>query len=343
MRTSIASELRFRYGLIGGAAFAGLFLFVLFDVDQVFDARYKELGISGLAYEIGDHVILPVIVLLLPIFVATPWVVRRSLTSLGLAARRIDEASGRDRGFRVTLSGLPMEAVPFASAVNDLLRRLDEAAERQEAFAADIAHELKTPLSVLALELERYGDPLARRIQPQMAAMNRLIDQLLLIAQLDADAAAPVGHDEVELEDVAREVVTRLAPLAIAEGRQIELEVVEATHVQGRREAVSAALRNLVENALRVTPKGERVIVSVGPGSRVSVRDGGPGLTKEKLAALCQRLSRADHASSGGAGLGLSIVSKILASHGGSLETCPDLRELTMAFPETSTKPVLQS
>lgn len=333
-RHSIAKEIRYRYALISFLVFLGLFFFVLFDVDYYFDARYKQLGISGLAYEIGDHVILPVVLLLLPIFLATPWLVQRSLNSLDLAARRIDEASGSDRGFRVALEGLPAEAIPFASAVNALLRRLDEAAERQEAFAADIAHELKTPLAILSLELRRHGDPLAGKIRAEIADMNRLVDQLLLIAQLDADAVSRAEHEVISLPAVAAEVVKQLAPFAISQGKRLELEDCGGPAIRGRQAAVAAALRNLVENALRVTAVNDAVTVIAGPAATLTVRDGGPGVTPDELRILCQRLSRADHASKTGAGLGLSIVSKVMTSHRGALQARPEDRELVMIFTE---------
>ncbi|MBL7466207.1 sensor histidine kinase, partial [Escherichia coli] len=91
---------------------------------------------------------------------------------------------------RIDNSQMPTEALPFTSAVNDLLARLDEAAKRQEAFAADVAHELRTPLALLSLELDRLEHDDAERLKKDVAAMRRLIDQLMLLAQIDADAVA---------------------------------------------------------------------------------------------------------------------------------------------------------
>lgn len=332
MKNSIAARLQLRLVLIATLPFLALFLFVLFDVDGVFDDRYHDLGMTGIAYEIGDHVVLPFLVLLPPMVLAIPWAVRHALAPLGMTARRLDAVSGRDRGFRVEVDGLPTETTPFATAVNDLLRRLDESAERHEAFAADIAHELKTPLAILQLELEAYGDPLAHKIKSDIRAMNRLIEQLLLIAQLDADVAARLAYDAVDLADVARDVVSRHAPLAIADGIGLELQVLGAPKVTGRREAIAAALRNLIENGLRVTPRDQQVTVIVGPGAELRVQDGGPGLTPARLDQVSQRLSRADNASFEGAGLGLAIVNKIMASHSGRLTTVPEARELKLVF-----------
>jgi two-component system OmpR family sensor kinase len=332
MPNSIAGSLRYWLLFSVSLSFFFLLLFVLLDLDSIFDARYLELGISGPAAEVGDHVVLPILVLLPSLLITLRVALRRSLAPLGTAARRIDAAGGMDRGFRVPMDDLPEEAGRFVAAVNDLLRRLDESAERQEAFAADIAHELKTPLAILQLELEANGDPLAGRMTADLKAMNRLIDQLLLIAQLDAHSAARPAYETVDLSGVACDVVRRLTPLAAQEGRALEVEILAVPMVHGRREAIAAALRNLIENAVRVTPPGGTVTVVVGPLAELRVRDGGPGLTAARLAEVSQRLSRADHASPGGAGLGLGIVGKVMASHGGRLTTRPEDRELRLEF-----------
>lgn len=329
-RDSISRRLRLRLATIAGFAALALLAFVAFDIDRIFDVRYTTL--TGLAYEIGDHVILPLLVLLLPIFAAIPWVVRSALAPLELAARRVDEASGMDRGFRVEVDGLPNEAAPFVHAVNNLLQRLDHAAERQEGFAADVAHELKTPLAILQLELDSYGDPLACKIKADITGMNRLVEQLMLLAQLDAASASRVRYDRVDLHSVAADVIAGLAPRAIDRSVQLELEVIEEVRVFGRREAIAAALRNLIENSMRVTTADIPVTVFVGPGPRLRVRDGGPGVASEQLLHLGRRHSRGGHPSSDGAGLGLAIASRIMASHGGHLGTSLPDRELLLVF-----------
>lgn len=331
-RGSIAWTLILGFVLTGLAAAALLLFVVAFDFDHVFDSHYRQKGLTGLAYEIGDHVIVPLVVLLVPMITAVPWVIRRALAPLTLAARRINAANHPDRGIRVDLAGLPKEAVVFVTAVNDLLGRLDEAAVRQEAFAADVAHELKTPLAILGMTLDRDDGPLADEIRAELGAMNRLVDQLLLLAQLDADSVSHAPREAVPLADVALEVCSRLAPLALAAGKDLALEILDRPVVAGRREAVAAALRNLVENAQRFVPEGQAVVILVGPGPQLRVRDEGPGLTREQLDVLQRRHERADRASAGGAGLGMAIVSRIMEAHGGALETDPKLRELRLVF-----------
>jgi len=102
--------------------------------------------------EVGDHVVVPLLVLMLPLGIAAAWVIRSSLQPLKDAAAQIELAQTADRGYRVDASSFPKEAVGFADSVNGLLSRLDDTAAQQEAFAADVAHELRTPLAILGLE-----------------------------------------------------------------------------------------------------------------------------------------------------------------------------------------------
>lgn len=282
--------------------------------------------------EVGDHVVLPLLVLLIPMATAILWVIRQSLSPLKQAAARIESAQSADRGARIDTSDLPAEAVGFADAVNGLLERIDAAAARHEDFAADVAHELRTPLTILALELEKLPGDVAPRLQKDVKAMSRLVDQLLVLAQLDAQTAARAPLKLASLDDIAMQTVSQLAPLAIEEGKELVLDRRGAGAVMGHPEAITAALRNLVENALRVTPRGGSVVVTTGPEAVIRVRDGGQGLSDDALDLMRQRLRRGDAASHTGAGLGLAIVSRIMDFHGGVLRTDPSRSELMLEF-----------
>lgn len=284
-------------------------------------------------HELTEHVVIPMLLLAIPMTVVARWAIRRAVEPLELAARKIDAARGEARGVRIEAESLPLETQPFARAVNALLERVDNAAALHEAFAADIAHELRTPLTLLSLELDRLGGPEAAQLRLDVAAMRRLIDQLMLLAQIDAEQAAHLPPSPVDLIEVAGDVVAQLAPAALADGKTIELRGERELVILGRREAIAAALRNLIENALRVTPHGVPVIVLADQPGELAVRDGGAGLSQERLAVLVQRLRRADHASTNGAGLGLAIVARIMAAHGGRLVANPDQRELRLIFP----------
>jgi signal transduction histidine kinase len=314
-----------------------LLLFIGIEYRISFSELSDAAALQVISYELTEHVVIPMILLAIPMALAGRWAIRRAVRPLEVAARRIDAAQGEARGVRIETASLPLETQPFADAVNHLLDRVDIAAAMHEAFAADIAHELRTPLTLLSLQLDQSEDPRAGQMRADVAAMRRLIDQLMLLAQIQAQQAASLPPAQVDLADVAGDVIAQMAPAALAEDKMLELVEGEAPcHIVGRREALAAALRNLVDNALRVTPPGQRVTI-VADGCELAVRDGGQGLSPARLAELTERLRRADHASQHGAGLGLAIVARIMAAHGGRLVTDPVRPELRLIFPKGGT------
>ncbi len=316
-------------GLFGGLA---LIIFVSFDVEVMLEQRSDAEGWRGEWLEIAEHVVLPLVVLMMPMFLAARWVIRTSLEPLGVAAARMDMVAGTDRGFRLDPDDLPLEVQPFAGALNNLLQRLDDVAGQREAFAINAAHELRTPLAILMGELDRLGSSEALRLKKDVAAMNRLVGQLMLMAQVESYVAAPIARDPVSLAEVAAEVAAQLAPLAATQGRHLELKIHAEVMVAGIRETLVAAVRNLVDNALRVTPVDGLVVISVGPGPKICVGDEGPGLSPNDLERLSRRFARADHASASGAGLGLAIVARIVEIHDAELVTDPQKKEICLSF-----------
>lgn len=328
---SLGARLALGLGLV--ALLGALVLLGLVALEYVLGAE-PPLTAARLAHEVGDHVVAPLIVLLGLVAIAGTLAVRSALRPLERAAMAVDAAAQTaPRGVRIDHAAFPSEARPFAEAVNRLLSRLDSAAEAQEAFAADAAHELKTPLAILALELERLQDPVAPRLRDDLAALSRLVDQILLLARLDAQTAAHTPMEPVDPRKVGADLVAALAPLAVKSGRSLAFEDARPTPITGRHEAIASALRNLIENALRVTPEGGTVTVAAGPGPRLSVRDEGPGLSAERLAELSRRGKRSDHASAQGAGLGLAIVGRIVSAFGGAVRTDEQSREVILDFP----------
>jgi len=330
---------RLRHGFAWIAVFGGgvLAAFLIADFEFMNAETRAAFGGMGIFHEVVDHVVFPIVVLLAPLAIATRWLISRALKPLTDAAEQIHQAAGQDRGFRVKTGNFPIEALPFADAVNQLLARRDDAARRQEGFAADVAHELKTPLSVVMLELQHLGTVEARRMLNDLAAMNRLIEQLLILAQLDAYAAAPQPFSTLNLSDVALDAINQMALDAARRGVTLALQLNNPRPVSGRREALAAAIRNLIENAIRVTPDGGEVVVTCGPGPKLRVSDGGQGIDPSALAELCDRFRRGDHASTGGAGLGLSIVARVMEVHRGAIGTDKTAAAFVLSFPEIYT------
>lgn len=327
---SLSGRLALGLALVAGVG--AVALLVLVALEYVVGAE-EPLSPGQLAFEVADHVVAPLIILLSLVAISGAVVIRSALRPLERAAREVDAAArAGPRGVRIDHGEFPAEAKPFAAAINRLLERLDAAAEAQEAFAADAAHELKTPIAILSLELDRLPDEAAAAMREDIASLSRLVDQLLLLARLDAQAAAETPKTEIALEVMAREVISTMAPFALRAGRNLAMEDAGPSAFEGHQEAIAAALRNLIENGLRATPEGGTVTVIAGPGASLTVRDEGPGISPEQLARLSRRGERADYASASGAGLGLAIVQRIMAAHHGALRTRPERREIVLDF-----------
>lgn len=334
---SIISRLTRSLALVGGLGALLLLTVIGIEFRFAFSDAFANLSnrdaLAEVFQQLAEHVLLPMAVLIVPMALAGRWAITTSVRPLIDAARVIDARTGDARGVRVDTRDFPMEAVPFADAINRVLDRVDRAAGMHEAFAADVAHELRTPLTLLSLELDRLDHPEADRLRGDVAQVRRLIDQLMLLAQIDADRAAQLQPVAVDLADIAAAVIARHAPLGFDRGVRIELEADAPVMARGRGEAIAAALRNLIENAMRVTPDGGLVVVRVTADRVVAVRDEGSGLSEARLKQLAERHRRADHASRHGAGLGLAIVDRIMRAHGGTLSADAARREIRLAFP----------
>lgn len=332
-RKSIARSLSLgllAVGLIGLGVLLGV---IVYDYHITFGGLSDPTSFNRAIFEVATHVLLPAIVVTLPMALVGWIIVRRAMRPIENASAAVAEAQRAPLGVRIEAAEFPSEIAPLAEGVNGLLARVEEFARSNEAFAADVAHELKTPLTLLGLELERLDHPQAPALLDQVRGMQKLVGQLMTIAQLQLRDSRRDAGERVDLAALGARVVVQLAPAALGQGRTLAFEDLGSADVIGVPEALGAALRNLVDNALRVTPEGGQVTVIAGPGPVIGVADGGSGLSQERLDQLSSRHARADHASQGGAGLGLSIAAKIMQVHGGRLATDPEMRRISLHFP----------
>lgn len=203
--------------------------------------------------------------------------------------------------------------------LDDAEKQLLERESRLQFFVADVAHELRTPLSILRLRLDEIEDKeISQSLHYDIEKMSHLVEQLLALARMDTLSVSV--DDDAELCEVCTKVATRLAPLAIKKKRSIE--VVGASgpvKVHGNSSALEQAVYNLAENAIKYSARETTITLKVGDDATISVIDHGRGVPLEMRSEIFDRFLRSDQRSSG-SGLGLSIVQQIIDVHDGSIE-----------------------
>lgn len=255
------------------------------------------------------------------------WIIARTLAPLRRVAT---EVRGRDVRALAPLpaEGLPDEVTPLVVALNGLLGRLGSALDAQRAFVADAAHELRSPLTALKLQLQllrRAPDEAARRDATEQLAQGieravRLVEQLLALARSEPGAA--LASEPLDLAEVARQALADLLPLAAARGSAIELQADAPVPLQGERAGLTALVRNLADNALRYAPPGARVELRVTQAQgapRLVVDDAGPGIPADERTRVFDRFVRRAGEAESGSGLGLAIVRGVAQRHGATV------------------------
>jgi signal transduction histidine kinase len=263
-------------------------------------------------------IILPILVIMaLATMVATPLVVRRALAGLGAIAAQAGRIDIGRPGPRLADPGMPAEIAPLVTAFNAALDRLDDGYARHKRFLADAAHELRTPIAILATRLDSLDPgPGQTRLAADVARLSLMAEQLLDLQRLDRRAArfAPV-----DLVALGRRVAADLAPLAIASGYAVAFDAgVPAVTVDGDEAAIERAITNLVQNAIEHGGGRGTIGLAVAAPGVVEVTDDGDGIPIELRDRIFEPFHRAVPRMRG-AGLGLHLVREVASLHGGSV------------------------
>jgi signal transduction histidine kinase len=302
--------------------------------DGIVQAAQRDSERQALARETSSKLILPALVMLILLAGMLTLALRRGLAPLSLAA---DDVTARsvEALHPIALSSHPPELHLLIGAINDLMARLGGALSLQRLFLADAAHELRTPITALRLQLqllERASDGEQREaaLEQLGAGIERaqhLVEQLLQLSRLAPETPA-LHRETVDLAELARTTVSRFSPRA--DERQIDLGAVtgEPILVDADAQQLAILLNNLVDNALRHTPHGGRIDVATAMEEGqacLSVTDTGPGIAADERARVFDRFyrgsasDRRDTTAPHGSGLGLAIVRAVADRHGASI------------------------
>ncbi|MGC3964637.1 MAG: heavy metal sensor histidine kinase [Rhodocyclaceae bacterium] len=274
--------------------------------------------------------------------------VRRGLLPLKAMKERASKVTVRQLDVRMAVDAMPVEMAEFASTLNQMLARLEDAFRRLSDFSSDIAHELRTPLSNLMTQTqvalnqvrtpEQYRDVLASNAE-ELERLARMVSDMLFLAKADHGLMLP----SVEDIDLAREVAALCEFYeALAEDRQVGIHQRGHARIRGDRLMIRRAIGNLLSNALRYTPPGGAIDVAIetdGRSVRLAMSNPGPAIPVDELRHVFDRFYRAEkdraHAEGDGTGLGLAITQAIAQAHGGSVSASSDagLTRFVLAFP----------
>ncbi len=244
--------------------------------------------------------------------------VKKSLSPLDKLAAAAVKINPGNSEVRLPQVGIPREILPLVDSINGALDRLDDGLRRQREFGANAAHQLRTPLAVLSVNIDVMDDKIvAAKLRHDVELMSRIVTQLLLVARLET---LNIRLDEpVELCSAAREAAENLGPIAISMRKTLEVdEPAGPVFITGNGPVITAAVSNLIENALNHTPTGGIVRVRITSTPSIEVRDSGPGIPLELREKIFERFWRGEN-SKEGAGLGLSIVRRIMLALDGSV------------------------
>lgn len=258
-------------------------------------------------------------IVLLGSVLIVPLVIHRALRPLNEASKAAAKIDLRSRDLRLPDGeGVPSELLPLVRSINVALDRLDEGFSRQQRFAAEAAHEMRTPLAILAARIDsEHGAAQLDGMRRDVERMRTLVDQLLLVARLERRDVRL--EETIDLVALARDVVADCTPLALAAGRDLALAPdSERVLVQGGRQVLESALINLVQNAVRAEPVGGTVEIIVRAPGEILVVDHGAGVAPRDRESVFDPFWRRDEQHPG-AGLGLTIVKETAVAHGGAI------------------------
>ncbi len=282
---------------------------------------------SELVYDITKHTLSPAL-FGLPLMALLIWIgITHGLQPLSRVIKEVERRKPESLN-PISVMQTPREIQPLIIALNGLLSRVASAFDKERRFTADAAHELRTPLAALKTHAQvalKSTDPDVTRqsldhILYGVDRATHLLEQLLTLARADSSEYSNKDSQNVDLHQLAIDILSQHASLAITRNIDLGLDASDSIQVQGDPASLSILLRNLLDNALRYTPEGGKVTVAIkqqSSGVVLQVSDNGPGVPVSERNQLFSRFHRGNtnSANTEGSGLGLSIVERIVQLH----------------------------
>ena len=263
----------------------------------------------------------PILIVIPLSWLVVGWAMNRMLRQLDVLATEIAERSAMATE-PIPLAGVPSEVTPLVASMNGLIERLRLAVEAQKRFLADAAHELRTPLAAMQIQVDNLAasrDPSDERLASLAAGVRRagaLVNQLLRLARLNEPA--PPDGQRVDIGALLLDCVADVAPIADRKGVDIGAHVGSSVACCAVEADVRTLLGALIDNAVRYTSAGGSVDVNLrdrDDGPVVEIVDTGPGLPKGEEARIFDRFFRGSPHDADGTGLGLAIARRIAERH----------------------------
>lgn len=342
----------------------GLSLLVADDEEWIVYSNVTPGGVSQAAQRVAQRkfmagesaaqVLPPMLVLLVVTGGLLVFGMRRGFAPLASAAQDVAARSAASLD-PIPAEAVPAEVKPLVNSINDLLARLAKSFSLQRRFLADAAHELRTPVTALRLQLQllrRAKSESAREqayeeLEKGIDRSQRLIEQLLAVARSEPDDES-LRLQDVDADELVRSVVSAFNAKASHRGVDLGAQAGAGVRIRGDAEQLRVLLNNLVDNAIRYTPAGGTVDVEAsdeGGAPRLSVTDSGPGIPVAERERVFDRFYRGESAAhpgaeAGGSGLGLAIVRTIAQRHGAHVSLHDRARggglEVQVSFPAFS-------
>ena len=290
----------------------------------------------------------------LSVLIINALVLRTITRPIGELNDGISRMSQGDLSARVNVRG-NNEFAGLAQAFNSMSERLEQLDRSRSQFVSNASHELKTPLSTMKILIETlvYQDPMdpgmtkefLTDINKEIDRLNRIVSDLLTLVNIDS--GMKMNLTDLDIGALLEEQVKRLGPLARENGIELDCSVSETVEVNGDTLKLQQVLYNIIDNAIKYTPRGGEVHCSVNRVAKkcvIRVSDTGVGIPEEDLPHIFDRFYRVDKARSretGGTGLGLSIVKQFVLLHGGTIDAVSTLGKgttFTIELPLSSRK-----